>query len=323
MQLSATADEALLELLGLLKTLDYGFTTPTPETHRRVVARADMQEAGDLRGVFGWSLPFAPGLLRADMLALLEQAEALRREGASLKSLIRVSRIHGTLFLHSAYPTEAEDAVFFGPDSYRFVDFVRSELLRVGGARRLVDIGAGGGVGAIMAAALLPGARLTLTDINPVALRLARINARQAGVEVETIEGKGIEPVTGLVDLVISNPPFIMDGHDRSYRNGGDMHGARLSLDWTLAATRRLEPGGRMLLYTGSAIVDGRDALRDALETALPALGASLRYREIDPDIFGEELDEPAYADVERIAAVGAVIEKARSGSLNSLSRRR
>ena len=28
------------------------------------------------------------------------------------------------------------------------------------------------------------------------------------------------------------------------------------------------------------------------------------RYRELDPDVFGEELDEPAYADAERIAAV-------------------
>ena len=67
-----------------------------------------------------------------------------------------------------------------------------------------------------------------------------------------------------------------------------------------------------MLLYTGVAIVDGRDALCEALERALPDLGCTLRYREIDPDIFGEELEKPPYADVERIAAVGAVVEKAR-----------
>ncbi len=90
------------------------------------------------------------------------------------------------------------------------------------------------------------------------------------------------------------------------------MHGARVSLDWALEAAARLEPGGRMLLYTGVAIIDGRDTLRAALERELPALGCSLRYRELDPDIFGEELEKPAYARVERIAAVGAVIEAAR-----------
>jgi hypothetical protein len=101
-----------------------------------------------------------------------------------------------------------------------------------------------------------------------------------------------------------------MDEGDRTYRHGGDLHGARLSLDWTLAAARRLEPGGRMLLYTGSAIVGGRDALRETLERTLPDLGCTLRYREIDPDVFGEELEKPAYAEVERIAVVGAVVAK-------------
>jgi hypothetical protein len=44
---------------------------------------------------------------------------------------------------------------------------------------------------------------------------------------------------------------------------------------------------------------------------ALPPLGCTLDYREIDPDVFGEELSKPIYADVERIAVVGAVITKA------------
>ena len=46
------------------------------------------------------------------------------------------------------------------------------------------------------------------------------------------------------------------------------------------------------------------------LETAADA-GCALRYREIDPDVFGEQLDLPGYEDVERIAAVGAVLSRA------------
>ncbi len=309
MQGDAAAD-ALLELLAELERRGYDFVAPTPATHQRVVARPGMSEAQDLRGIFGWSLPFAAEVLPPALRDLLERAGSLRREGALLKSGVRVARIHGRLFLHSPFPTEAEDAVFFGPDTYRFADFLRSELPRGGRATRLVDLGAGSGAGGILAAPYVPGARITLLDTNPRALRKAAINGRHAGVEVELVEGESIDAVAGAVDLIIANPPYMIDPSDRTYRNGGSMHGAALSLDWGLAGARRLEPGGRMLLYTGVAIVDGRDPFRHELERALPGLGCTLRYREIDPDVFGEELETPAYADVERIAVVGAVIER-------------
>jgi hypothetical protein len=311
MQLTGQADGALLQLLNLLKAEEYHFVTVTPESHRRVLERPDKKVARNLRDIFGWSLPFQPETL--PFLHLLEEAGVAADCGDGLmKSLIRVSSLDDRLFLHSAYPTEAEDAVFFGPDSYRFACFLQAELSIGPAVRRLVDIGAGAGVGALSAAPLVPGARLTLSDVNPAALRLAAINARFADVEVELVEGSGLDAVEGPVDLAIANPPFIIDESDRAYRNGGDMHGARLSLDWTLAAARRIEKGGQVLLYTGSAIVDGYDALREALEAALPALHCTLGYRELDPDIFGEELSLPAYQDVERIAAIGAVVEKAR-----------
>jgi methylase of polypeptide subunit release factors len=310
LHLAYGAEPALLDLLAALDRTGYDFVAPTPATHARVVARKTTAQG--LRDIFGWSLPFLPDALPAAMLTCLDTAGALGRRGGLFKSLVRVSRIGGHLFLHSAYPTDDAESVFLGPDSYRFADFIRSEIPRVAGIRRLVDIGAGAGVGGIMAAPLLPGARITLGDVNPAALRLASVNARHAGADVEQVEGEGIDAVAGRFDLAIANPPFIMDEGGRTYRDGGDMHGARLSLDWTLATARRLEPGGRMLLYTGVAIVDGKDELRAALERELPALGCSLRYRELDPDIFGEELDRPPYRDVERIAAVGAVVEAAR-----------
>ncbi len=310
MLLSDQAEPALLELLSALDRNGYDFVSVTPATHERVVARPDKQQAGSLRDVFGWSLPFAPDLLPREMLELLERANLVGDEGGLLKSKIRVARIHGSLIIHSAFPTDDEDSVFFSPDTYRFANFVREELVRAGRVKRLVDIGAGPGTGAISAAPILPGARLTLCDLNPLALRLARINARHSGLEVETVEG-GIEEVRGPFDAAIANPPFMIDEESRTYRDGGGMHGGRISLDWTLEALRRLNPGGRLILYTGSAIVDGRDELREALEREVTRVGGSLRYRELDPDIYGEELEKPAYADVERIAAVGVVVEAA------------
>lgn len=303
-------DAALLELLAHLRLFDYRFIPPTPETHRRVLARKAGSEARDLRDVFGWNLPFSPTFFPAPLLERLASLGVVRAHAGLRKSQVRVASVGDRLFLHSAFPTSQKDAVFFGPDSYRFVHFLEAELAGVSGIRRLVDIGAGAGVGAIAAAAFLPNARLTLTDINPLALRYAAINARHAGLEVELVEGNGIDPVTGRFDLAVMNPPFILDAGRRTYRHGGDMHGAALSLQWALAAARMVAPGGRVLLYTGSAIIDGVDALKAALGERLPELGCTLRYAELDPDIFGEQLDEPGYEDVERIAAVGAVIKR-------------
>lgn len=305
---SDDADSALVELLDRLASLDYSFVPPTPETHRRVVARSSKAAAGDLRDIFGWSLPFARPALPPALLEPLRRAGMIGERGTLLTSAVRVASMDGRLFLHSAYPTSGRDSVFLGPDSYRFVRFVRRELETGPPVRRLVDIGAGAGVGAIMAASVLKGARLTLTDTNPLAHRFARINARHAGLAIESVLGSGIDLVEGPVDLVIANPPFIIDPARRTYRDGGGMHGAALSLQWALAAAARLPAGGRMLLYSGSAIVAGEDPLEAALRSKLPALGCALRYAELDPDIFGEQLDEPGYESVERIAAVGAAI---------------
>jgi methylase of polypeptide subunit release factors len=303
-------EAAALRLLEALDERGYDFVTITPESHRRVVARASMRQAKDLRGIFGWSLPFEESLPGPELFGLLREARLLQETAAGWKSKVRVSRVHGHLFLHSAFPTESDDSVFLGPDTLRFVDFIAGELREIK-AERLVDIGAGAGVGGILAAGFVGCPRVTLADINPRALRKARVNAAHAGVRVVTIESDGTASVEEGFDLVISNPPFIFEEDAPAYRRGGAMHGAQLSRDWTIAAARKLAPGGRILLYTGSAITDGRDELRASLERELPALRCSLRWRELDPDIFGEELAKPAYQDVERIAAIGAVVEKA------------
>ena len=303
-------EEAHLRLLEALDARGYDFVTITPESHRRVLARQTMRQAKDLRGVFGWSLPFDEEVIGPELFALLRDGHLLQQTSSGWKAKTRVSRVRGRLFMHSAFPTESDESVFLGPDSARFADFIVEELERHGDVRRLVDIGTGAGVGGIVAAEAAPHARIELADINNTALSHARVNAAFAAIDVSTIESDGVEGIAPGFDLAISNPPFIFEEDAPAYRRGGAMHGAELSLDWTLAAARKLAPGGRILLYTGSAIVAGRDELREALERDLPALACTLHWRELDPDIFGEELEKPAYSDVDRIAAIGAVVEK-------------
>jgi len=302
-----------LALLGLLTELDrqgYGFRPPTPATHRRVVARRAAADAGDLRDILGWSLPFAAHQAPAFLREALETAGLLAPAGEGrVKSAVRVARLHGRLFLHSAFPTDEADAVFLGPDSYRFADFIARELA-ADLAGRLVDVGGGAGVGALAAAAVAPAVEVAVTDINPTALRFARVNAAHAGVALSTLQTSGLEGVADDIDVVLANPPY-MAASNQTYRDGGDLHGGRLSVDWASAALTKLKPGGRLLLYTGAAILaGGRDALGEALRATAETHGARLDYREIDPDVFGEELETEAYADVERIAVVTAVFTK-------------
>jgi len=306
-----SAEEALLGLLRHLDSQRYDFVATTPATHERVLARDEMEGADRLRAFFGWNRAFRPEQLPEPVLTLLRAARCLAAEGDRVRSGVRVARLGDRLFLHSAFPTDSPDAVFFGPDTYRFVRFAGQVLAAdPRPVSHLVDLGAGSGAGAIALAGHVPGARLTLVDRNPEALRLAGINARAAGLAVNLVEAGSLSAVDGEIDLVIANPPFMADAAGRAYRDGGGRHGADLSLAWAGEAARRLKPGGRLILYTGAAIVGGEDRMEPALCALLAGLGCTCSYEVIDVDIFGEELDHPAYRDVDRIAAVGLVAEK-------------
>ena len=299
-----TLQEALAELLRLLKSNNYDFVAVTPATHARVLARSN-PPAPTLRDIFGWNRLFDPDAIDPDIIALLRAADALDEQGGCMKSRVRVARLGRDLLLHSGYPTDEPDAVFFGPDTYRFARFVERHLSQLRNARWLIDMGAGSGAGAIAAARSRDFERITMVDTNHAALELANINAGAASVLAETLLA---ERLPGGADLVIANPPYMMDRAGRSYRDGGELLGGAVALDWAEQAIARIASGGAMLLYTGAAVVGGRAPLLGALEGACAKKGWTLAVEEIDPDVFGEELDQPGYEGVERIAAVGAVL---------------
>lgn len=309
------ASQALLALGHALLREGYHFVTPTPETHRRVVTRRE--RAHDLRDVFGWSLPFAPTLLPADMLALLREAGALEEIGDHYRAQVRFSSLrvgaHEALFVHSAYPTSEVDAVFFGPDTYRFCAYLQRAAPR---ARTVVDIGCGSGAGGLVAARAAGAERVVLADVNRRALSFARVNAALLASEAATRPAWAVEAthsdvlggVLGELDLIVANPPYMRDPSARAYRDGGGNFGEALSVRIVREALTRLSPGGTLLLYTGVAIVAGRDVFYEALREFLGDFPHA--YEELDPDVFGEELEQPGYERVERIAAVALTVRR-------------
>ena len=300
-------DQALLRLLNLLREEGYRFTTVSPATHARVNARPDNTAARTVADVFGWSRPFAADVLPEAVLALMREAAIMEPAAGGLsRSRVRVSSIGENLFLHSAFPTIAADSVFFGPDTYRFARAVREGIPQHGPPiRRAVDIGCGAGAGAILMAEAAPSAEVLMVDINQAALRAARINAIFAGaVRARPCRSDLFTEVGGRFDLVVSNPPYLNDPLQRAYRHGGGQRGEALSIRILDSALQQLAPGGTLILYTGVAIVDGVDPFETAAAEMLASQDFAWSYEEIDPDVFGDELETPAYSSVDRIAAV-------------------
>jgi methylase of polypeptide subunit release factors len=307
-------DSALLALGRSLKARDYAFTTVTPASHQRVNARA-AKPRPQLEEIFGWNRPFQRGDLPADLLEHLSAAGALDATNRQLRSAVRFSTLGSQLFAHSSFPTEHADAVFFGPDTYRFARTIRQSLaeraLKTGA--RIIDIGCGSGAGGLHAAAFADSSStVVLADINRSALRFSRINAALNGVRnVEIVESDLFAAVEGPFDLIVSNPPYLVDPLARLYRHGGGELGFDLSVKIAEQGIAHLAPGGRLLLYTGSAIVAGKDRFYETLAARLSGQPVQFCYEEIDPDVFGEELAHPPYDQADRIAVVAVTIKAA------------
>ncbi|HEU4651496.1 MAG TPA: HemK2/MTQ2 family protein methyltransferase [Croceibacterium sp.] len=123
----------------------------------------------------------------------------------------------------------------------------------------VLDLGTGSGIGAVFAARR--GATVAAVDINPEAVRCARINAllNHAEDRIAVHLGDLFEPVRGRsFDLILFNPPFYRgrprDDHDHAWRGLDVFERFAAGLD------RALAPGGCVLL-TLSTDGDGAELL--------------------------------------------------------------
>jgi methylase of polypeptide subunit release factors len=299
------SSKGLTELISFLREASYEFVTPTPATHHRVNGRQVQGGPPPLTDIFGWSRPFDKAALPAALFDRLRDGKIIREKNGGWVSDVRASTLQGETLLHSAFPTLSPDAVFFGPDTYRFANAIRSNLQsKPRSLRRVLDIGCGTGAGAIVVSKNATCDEIVMTDINETALQLAGLNAKAAGVEATPLHSDLFAKVEGQFDLIVANPPYLNDPLQRAYRHGGGELGSELSLRIAEAARDRLSSGGALLLYTGSPIVGGEDRLLQAIEQRFRGSDLIWSYDEVDPDVFGEELETEAYSSADRIAAV-------------------
>lgn len=129
---------------------------------------------------------------------------------------------------------------------------------------RVCDIGTGSGAIALALKSERPDLRLVATDASAGALAVARANAARLGLEVEFHHGDLLAGVTGRIDAVVSNPPYVEDGAELAPEIV--RHEPALALR---AGPAGLDVIGRLLPAAGAT-----EALMVALEVGVGQAGA-------------------------------------------------
>ena len=111
--------------------------------------------------------------------------------------------------------------------------------------------------------------------------------------------------IEGDADIIIANPPYLVDDDRRLYRHGGGELGIVLAVRIAEESLPRTPTGRKAGSLYGYAHCSRRRPPLRIFAACLQLYASHFVYEEIDPDVFGEELDRPAYANADRIAAVG------------------
>jgi len=118
---------------------------------------------------------------------------------------------------------------------------------------RVLDLGTGSGVNAILAAS--KSTNVLAVDINPLAVRCAKQNARANNVEqrISFSESDVFQNVSGTFDLIIFDPPFRWFAPRDDYELATTDENYKSLTTFFLSVGNFLTEGGRILFFFGSS----------------------------------------------------------------------
>ncbi|MBV8444522.1 MAG: peptide chain release factor N(5)-glutamine methyltransferase [Candidatus Dormibacteraeota bacterium] len=159
---------------------------------------------------------------------------------------------------------------------------------------RIADLGAGSGCIAVTLAAELPAAAVEATDVSDAALQVTLRNAQRHEVadRVAVRPGPWATPLTDVVDIVVSNPPYVTSEELAAVDAAVRDHEPRLALeagddglgpyrDLVATLTGRIAPGGTLFLEV--------DPRRAAAVTALVTTTLAPQTTTTHRDLAGHE----------------------------------
>jgi len=165
---------------------------------------------------------------------------------------IEVEGIEFTILPNVFSPKYFTDSVWFA-----------KEVPKIVGNKKMLEIGTGIGIIAVFAA--LKGAKVSATDINPVAVQNARLNFEKLNLDIPVYEGNMYEPLPRdeKFDFIFWNHPFNKgDNPDEEIllQAGFDYNYQGLE-KYIKDAEKFLKKNGRLLLGTGNFA--DLDAIKD------------------------------------------------------------
>lgn len=144
---------------------------------------------------------------------------------------------------------------------------VQEALARLEDGARLLEVGVGSGAVAGSILAERPDVRAVAVDISPVALEMARENLQAQGVaeRCEVRLGDGLARLTGMFNMIVSNPPYVSDSEFENLEDGVKLFEPKLALvgdmpnpdglRWygllAAGAREKLLPGGWLCVEVG------------------------------------------------------------------------
>lgn len=143
----------------------------------------------------------------------------------------------------------------------------------------IADVGSGSGIVAITLAKHVPHATLTMIDVSPAALAIAKKNAERNGVSdrITAIESDlfAALPAEQQFDMVVSNPPYITSAEmqelaidvrrfEPTLALEGGPQGTTVIERLIPQAAERLRPGGWLLMEISPTIVERVEQLLEA-----------------------------------------------------------
>ncbi|WP_176696137.1 peptide chain release factor N(5)-glutamine methyltransferase [Candidatus Ichthyocystis sparus] len=193
-------------------------------------------------------------LVPYDATLILESAYKKLKKGVPVSYIIGSSYFMGNSFLVSS------GVMIPRPETELLLMHMFNKLSGYKDQRRILDLGTGSGIVAIMAKKFFPRHEVWATDISHYALEVAKKNSLLHGVDIRLAYGSWYDAVQGeKFDLIASNPPYISDDdpHIHSLRNEpqialiSEQYGYGDIVEIAIGAPYHLHKGGCLMVEHG------------------------------------------------------------------------
>jgi release factor glutamine methyltransferase len=148
-----------------------------------------------------------------------------------LNNLEPVQYIVGKAYFFNSYFNVNTSTLIPRPETEELVQLIISELKVTN--PKIIDIGTGSGCIAVSLAATIKDANVTAVDISAKALETAAVNAKEHGVDITFIEADFLNEqhkILGLFDIIVSNPPYVLESEKVHMRENVVAHEPHLAL---------------------------------------------------------------------------------------------